>query len=162
MNWQKKKKLRQVFICLLCCSVSTGTAFYLRYYQATNLGARDSEAVAQGYYLINKIEEQLDADVNEEDTSRVQKNIYELSAKLSSFGTTTADGALSKQGQILLNRFYVNMKELGLNLSNHSSAVLESEELYTNYKEDIKKTRNNQKKVFDYFKLNESSFEKSK
>ncbi|MEI5994481.1 hypothetical protein [Candidatus Enterococcus mansonii] len=159
---QKKKQIKLGVIFLLSGVLFISGAFYSRYYQATNLGKKDSDAIVQGYYLIHTIEQQLGKVDDEENAVRTQKNLYDLSARLSSYGARSADGRLSQQGQMLLNRLYSAMKELGLNLSNQSVDTLRRQEIMESYKKDIQKTKTNQKKVFDYFDVDEKALNQKK
>lgn len=156
---KKKQRIVQLIIVIFVGMFCFSSAFYSRYYQATNLTERDSNAIIQGHFLIQSIEEQF-KQLSEDDGIKIQKNIYELSAKLSSYGTRTADVRLSKEGQSLLNRLYVNMKELGLNLSSQSVSNLKNQEISLSYQKDIEKMKNNQKLVFDFFGINESNLKK--
>ncbi|WP_087639329.1 MULTISPECIES: hypothetical protein [unclassified Enterococcus] len=134
----------------------------MRYHQATNLGDRDSDGIVEGYYLLNETSQQLEAIEQTENIEKTRKNIRELAAKLSSFGVRYADPRLSVEGQQLLNRYYSQMKELGLNLNNQSIESLKGKETYDIYMSDIKKGQMMQKKVFDYFKVNEGALQQKK
>lgn len=156
----ERQKKKQVSIWLLFMTVFVVTisgAFYSRYYQSTNLGSEDANAIAQGYNLTKQIEEQL-SQINEDDANveKIHKNIYELSSQLSSYGVRKANGRISQEGQLLLNRLYTNMKELGLNLSNQSVDNLTDSTLMEGYLTDIEKIKQNQQKVFDYFRIDKA------
>lgn len=139
-----------------------GGASFTRYYQATNLGSRDSETIVEGYYLLEKTTEHL---TNVKESSNMEKsrnNLRELSAKLSGFGVKFADSRLTMEGQRLLNKYYKQVKELGLNLNNQSIENLQQEAIKDQYMANIQKIQTQQKKVFTYFKVNESALKQKK
>lgn len=160
---QRKQPKRAWVLFMIVFVLTTGGAASSRYYQSTNLGAADADAIAQGYNLVNQIENQLNQGKSEgADIEKIHKNIYDLSGRLSSYGARKANGRLSKEGQLLLNRLYSNMKELGLNLSNQSVENLQDSELMASYQVDLEKTKQNQKKVLAYFRVDEKKLQESK
>lgn len=152
---QRKKQLRLVLFFIIGSLICGATAAYSRYYQATNLGEKDSDAIIQGYHLINGIQKQLDQIDDKKYEVKIQKNLYDLSARLSSYGARNADRRLSPEGQLLLNRFYANMKELGLNINNQSVDSLRNKKIMDGYDSDLTKAKQNQEKVFTYFHIDE-------
>ncbi|MGC6769304.1 hypothetical protein ACYSNR_15805 [Enterococcus sp. LJL128] len=159
---KKSASIRSFVLFFVLASLGGGTAFYARYYQATNLGKEDSEALIQGYYLIANIEEQLNQIPGTDNPKKIQGNIYDLSARLANYGVRTADGRLSAEGQKDLNRLYANMKELGLNLGSQTIETLSDQTTLEAYQADLEKTKTNQKKVFEHFRINEDSLKKNK
>lgn len=147
--------LKQSIVLLFVGFLIGGSAFYSRYYQLMHLGEKDSHAIVQSYSLLNTIDEQLTRLDKPEESSKVQSTLSDVSGKLASYGKRSADERLSQDGQNLLNRLYKNMKELGLNLSNQSVQTLNDEETLNGYEADIQRTRSDQKKVFDYFHIDE-------
>jgi len=159
----KQKKQRWSFvICLILVGVLSSTAFYARYYQATNLGERDSEGIVQGYYLLNETKEQINKLSESSSTEKSENNLRELAAKLSSFGMRGADGRLTEEGQRLLTRYYNQVKELGLNLNNQSVEMLDNLETRESYLNDLQKAQKTQSKIITYFKINESALKQKK
>ena len=159
----KQKKQRWSFvICLILVGVLSSTAFYARYYQATNLGERDSEGIVQCYYLLNETKEQINKLSESSSTEKSENNLRELAAKLSSFGMRGADGRLTEEGQRLLTRYYNQVKELGLNLNNQSVEMLDNLETRESYLNDLQKAQKTQSKIITYFKINESALKQKK
>lgn len=159
---KRRGQLRNAILLLLFTGIFVSSAFYSRYYQSTHLGERDSEAIVQGYYLLTMLDEQM-SQINESDNpEKLRKNIYDLSARLASYGARTADPRLTEEGESKINRLYSNMKELGLNLTNQSLEQLQQAEILEGYLADVEKTKQNQKLVFDYFKVNESALKQKK
>ena len=158
----KKKERKRSIVFIIIGMIAAGGAFYSWYYQSMNLGEQDSTAVVQGYLLNTQLEAQLTAIDKGKNVEKTKKNILDLSARLANYGARRADGRLSKEGQLMLNQLYKNMKELGLNLSNQSIHSLQEGETLAGYQEDIKKIKTNQKQVFDYFHIDESSLKERK
>lgn len=152
---QRNGRFKLAILFLLLGISCGGGSYYTNYYQMTNLGDKDSEALVQGYFLIDKIEETFaeteDSPVKQRDT------LYDLSARLASYGANSPDNRLSKEGTLLMKRLYTSMKELGLNLSSITEDTIRNEEVVAEYLEDIGKVKENQQKVFKYFRINESS-----
>lgn len=162
LEYQRKKERTRAIVFFLVGGLAIGGAFYSRYYQSMNLSEKDSTAVVQGYLLNTEIERQLASIDKEENIEKTKKNIQELSARLASYGARRADGRLSKEGQLMLNQLYKNMKELGLNLSNQSLDSLKEKDTLASYQEDVKKIQANQTKVFTYFHVDESALKEKK
>ncbi|MFD2305182.1 hypothetical protein [Enterococcus termitis] len=155
---KKKKKRVQLSILFLFLGILfISSALFSRHYQATNLGKLDSEGIAEGYYLLNTVTEQLSSIKEQQNSEKKQKNIRELAAKLSGFGVRYADPRLTVEGQRHLNRYYAQMKELGLNLNNQSVESLQQEEIFEGYQKDIKNIVQIQDNVLRYFKVKEST-----
>ncbi|WP_254907627.1 hypothetical protein [Candidatus Enterococcus lemimoniae] len=157
-----KKQIQLGLMFLLLGTVLAGGAAFSRYHQATNLGDRDSDGIVEGYYLLNKTSEQLASVQETPNVEKARKNLRELAAKLSGFGVRYADPRLTVEGQQLLNRYYSQMKEIGLNLNNQSVESLQEKTTYKNYLADIKKVQTIQKKVFTYFNVNEAALKQKK
>ncbi|ALS36028.1 hypothetical protein ABID30_000705 [Enterococcus rotai] len=163
MLMKKGKKQIQLGLTFLLLGIAlAGGAAFSRYHQATNLGDRDSDGIVEGYYLLNKTFEQLESIEGTQNVEKTRKNMRELAAKLSGFGIRYADPRLTVEGQQLLNRYYSQMKELGLNLNNQSVESLQEKTTYENYLADIKKVQTIQKKVFTYFNVNETALKQKK
>ncbi|MEI5993838.1 hypothetical protein [Candidatus Enterococcus mansonii] len=159
---KRNQQIRYVIFFLLIGIVGVSGAFYSRYYQATNLGKRDSDALIQGYFLIDGIEEQLNQVQEADNPKKIQGTLYDLSARLASYGAHSANGRLSEEGQKKLNRLYSNMKELGVNLGSQTLESLSNPETLKSYKSDVKTAQGNQKKVLKYFRINEASLKRNK
>lgn len=157
-----KKQRWNVVICIILACVMGAAAFYSRYYQATNLGEKDSQGIVQGYYLLNETSSQINTLNESSNPEKSENNLRELAAKLSSFGMRGADGRLTEEGQQLLTRYYNQVKELGLNLNNQSVEMLSNAETRETYSKDLQKVQKTQEKIITYFKINKSALEQKK
>ncbi|WP_375180331.1 hypothetical protein [Enterococcus rotai] len=159
---KRKKQRWSLVIFVVLVGILSSTAFYARYYQATNLGERDSEGIVQGYYLLNETKDQIDVLSESHNPEKSENNLRELAAKLSSFGMRGADGRLTEEGQRLLTRYYNQVKELGLNLNNQSAEMLSNQETREIYLNDLQKAQKTQSKIITYFKINENALKQKK
>lgn len=153
--------LRNALLLLVLGGALGGGAFYSRYYQSHTLGEKDTDAIVQGYYLIDTIEQALNAEDALDNPGKTANTIRDLTGRLSSYGTRVANRRLTTEGQSLLNRQYGYMKELGVNLYAKVDQYLESPEQLAIVQQDIEKIKTQQKKVFEHFKINESSLQKT-
>ncbi|WP_086350730.1 hypothetical protein [Candidatus Enterococcus clewellii] len=154
---KKKTYIKLILLFLFLSGLCGGGGYYTKYYQMTNLAEKDKEALVQGYFLMTTIEEQLNEATETDSPKRVQGTVYDLSARLASYGATTPDGRLSKDGYLLLKRLYQSMKELGLILTSVTEETIQKPEAIEEYMGDIQKVKAHQKKVFEHFRINESS-----
>lgn len=149
---------------LLTFTIMFGTlGFFAHQYQSTHLGPDDVQAVAKGHFYLQKVEENLQLihdSENESEEIQAQNTLRELCGKMASYGARTADGRLSTEGRVLLNRMYAQMKSLGLNLNAQSIEMIKDEENYDSYQKDIRQLKKQEKSVYDYFQINESDLKK--
>ncbi|MGX7414079.1 YccF domain-containing protein [Enterococcus caccae] len=141
---------------LLCASL------YTTYYEKTNLSSVDSTVIAQTYFITNEVNTQLHALQNGEDVKDSKEKLMELSSLLASYGSSTASNSLSKDGQQLLNRYYVQLREFGTNLYSLKVEQLSDSDTIEAYVADINKIKETQKKVFTRFKINEQALKQKK
>jgi len=159
---KKKKQIRYAISLVVLAVLLAGGAWYTQFYQKTNLAEEDAANIVQGYYLLSEVEKQIESVKDTANVEKTSSNLRELSAKIASFGIKSANGRLTIEGQQILNRYYIQMKELGLNLNNQSVETLRSEEVYTEYVENLSKVKKIQKKVITYFKVNEVALKNKK
>lgn len=156
----QRNQLRNALMLLLLGAALGGGAYYSLYYRSHTLDSQDSEGIVQGYHLIAAIEEKLDSDEATTNPKKTANTVKEMSGRLSSYGTRVASQRLTLEGQGLLNRQFTAMKELGINLYSQKEEFLSDPEQLATVKEDLEKVRAQQKKVFDYFNINEASLQK--
>ncbi|EOH92446.1 hypothetical protein UAW_03111 [Enterococcus haemoperoxidus ATCC BAA-382] len=154
---RKKRYATKVFILFVVMFISAGSAFYARYYQLTNLTSEDAKVVVQGYLLTEDLKEKMITIKEGGSAEKVYPQFQEVSALLVSYGNRPVSGGLSTEGAKLLTRYYVSMKNVGLNLSTLSQTQLEQQETIDGYLKDVERINERQKAVFSYFKVNESA-----
>lgn len=154
---QRKRYGTNVFILMFIVVLATGSAFYARYYQLTNLTSDDAKVVVQGYLLVEDLGNKLATIKDGGSVEKVYPQFQEVSSLLVTYGNRPVSGGLSTEGAKLLTRYYVSMKNIGMNLSTLSQEQLADQETIDGYLKDIKKINERQKAVFNYFKVNESA-----
>lgn len=159
---QVKKQLIASIIFVLLAGLSFGSSYYASYYQKHTLNNRDSDAIVQGYYFISQIDIQLKEAKNSDNQEKLANNIKELSSRLASYGNQKAYHRLTLEGQQILNKQYDYMKQLGVNLAAQAPSFLGNQEKLLEFTQDLDKAKEQQKKVFKYFHINESALSKKK
>jgi len=81
---------------------------------------------------------------------------------LSSYSIKQASTVNTIEGQMLLNRYYNSMSELGINISRNSTLLLSEDDVLEEALADVKKIQLYQKKVLDFYKVNTSALEAQK
>lgn len=154
----QKNRHGKLFVGLLVMTiVSSGVAVYGRYYQATNLGEADAANIANGYRLVYQVETQV---TNEEaPQEEIQQEIYQLSKRLSSYGNRRASSALTQDGQLLLNRYYNQLSQLGTNLNRDLAQIGSDSGTKEMYLADIDKITTQQEQVFTLYSIDEVSLQ---
>ncbi|MHC5247185.1 hypothetical protein [Enterococcus sp. LJL90] len=155
---KKKKRFRTLFlIFLILGAILTPVSLYIRYYQATTLSTDNSDALVQGYMLTQEIENNIGEATTTDNPEELQATIYDVAARLASYGTETPDSRLSQEGKLLLTDLFQRMKRLGINLSGISIQQLQVPEQNKSYLSDIERLKNSQEKVFEYFRIDQAS-----
>ncbi|MBO0471768.1 hypothetical protein JZO66_14510 [Enterococcus sp. DIV0242_7C1] len=161
----QKKQKRNILLSILCLIASlafgAGSAYTI-YYQASNLSEADQKAIVNGYYYLNEIENQLSDAADNGDEKTISTNMNTLASRLSGFALNKADYRISSEGQLLINRYYTSMKELGVNLSSQSLEVYRDPKQLETLKADVEKVKNNEKAVFKKFNVDEKSLAEQK
>ncbi|MBL1229135.1 hypothetical protein IW492_07795 [Enterococcus sp. BWB1-3] len=148
-------------VLLVLALLAGGGSFYTRYYQQYHLQAEDSEAIVQSYYLLEELVVQLQELEAGTTPQKSFKNIHELSGRLGSYGARKAYQGLTEDNQKLLNRYFVQLRELGVNLNGQRVETLQATEAIQGYLTDIEKAEESQTKVFKQFKVNEAALKKN-
>ncbi|MGO2099732.1 hypothetical protein [Vagococcus salmoninarum] len=153
-----KKSMLLFLILFLVAGVSGG---YAKYYQLTNMTSVDTENIVSSYYLLEQVEEQIgNLTESTEEISEVQlsSNIHTLAVRMASFSSKKGSDRASEKAQLLLNRYYARVGQLGVNLSSqqYEELVLE-DSVRKSFIEDITATKKVQKKVLDFYKISEAS-----
>lgn len=156
---KKKKKHRTFFITsVIFMLLFGGASAYLSYYQAMNLTSADSDAVVKGYFLVRDFEEQLSLAKDERDAEdKLQQNIRYLATAMASYGTKKADHVNSREGQLIMNRYYNAVKQVGMNASTQTKNFYGNPQLVDEFLSDLSKVQEYEKALFEYYKVKESA-----
>ncbi|WP_265459929.1 hypothetical protein [Enterococcus sp. HY326] len=161
INQQKRIFRKRFFILLLLGSLLIPLSFYVRYYQATTLSSGNSDALVQGYALTQEIERDLKDVSTTDNPEQLQATIYDVAARLASYGTETPDPRLSQEGKLLMKDLFERMKRLGINLSGISIEQMQDPDQNGSYLSDVERLKSSQQKVFEYFRIDESTLSAS-
>lgn len=155
-----KKKAGRVSMVLIAISVMlVGGISYATYYQSMNLMKEDSHSMVQSYYLVRDFEKQLLIAKNEEDDKEnVTQNIRYLATGMASYGTKRASQVNTEEGQLILNRYYNAVKQLGTNASTQTRNFFGNTALVDEFLVDVQRVLRYEKEVFKYYKVNPDAF----
>lgn len=160
---QKKSQQTAAVLSLLTGLLLGAGAFYSAYYQAMNLTTDDSDSIAKGYYLISDFDNELSkAGSAKEAQEKTETNLRYLANSIASYGTKKASTVNTQEGQLTLNRYYNAMKELGTNVMRNYNQIYNNPDLANEYKEDVKKVKDYEQKVFKLYNVNETALDKKK
>lgn len=158
---RKKNRLIAFFLFFIASAGAATASAYISHYQSISLSTSDNDAIVKSYYLLRDFEEQLKIAADEADEeSKLTQNIQYLSSRMASYSLMSASELNKPEGQLALNTYYGGIKEIGINASTQSSDFFGNQELVTSFLDDIEKTKNYEKKVFKYYKVNESALKK--
>lgn len=161
------RKKHSIFILFIVSLVSSllffGGSAYIRYYQAMNLTPEDSKSIVTSYYLIRDFEDQLNMLKDKKDDQiKLEQNIRQLSTSMASYGTKKADTLNSVDGQLILNRYYNSVTQLGKNASTQTKNFYGNSELVNDFLKDIQSAKDYEGDVFKYYKVDKSALIKAK
>ncbi|MGX6969581.1 hypothetical protein [Vagococcus bubulae] len=161
---KKKHSILILFIVSLVSSILffSGSA-YIKYYQSMNLTQEDSKSIVSSYYLIRDFEDQLKLLRDKKDDQvKLEQNIRQLSTSMASYGTKKASTVNSVDGQLILNRYYNSVKQLGMNASTQTKNFYGNSELVNDFLKDIQGAKDYEGDVFRYYKVDKSVLIKAK
>jgi hypothetical protein len=99
---------------------------------------------------------------DEQEKEKLEYNLRYLSTGMASYGLKKASIINSAEGQLLLNRYYTAMKQLGVNVSTQIKHVHDNTALIDEFLADVQKIRQYEQDVFNYYKVNSKTFAESK
>lgn len=156
---QYRKTIRLVGLCSILTIFFAGVSGCIYHYQTTSLSSKDSVSVVKGHYLVKDFEEQLKL-VKEEaiDENEFQQNVRYLATAMASYGVEKASDLNSKDGQLILNRYYSAIQQLGMNASTQTKNFYNDQQLVDTFLADIKQTKKAENGAVSYFKVDEKTF----
>ncbi|WP_086314058.1 hypothetical protein A5821_001628 [Enterococcus sp. 7F3_DIV0205] len=163
LQGQKKKNKRRTLLFLVVTFLFFGGSQLVAYYQSMSLSHEDEESVVKSYFLLNDFDEQLEkAKTESERKEKLDGNIRYLASAITSYGANRASDLNTEEGQLILNRYYKAMLDLGTNAMRMTDGFYGNEEVIAGYQEDINRIRGYQKKVFELYKVDEAALKKAK
>lgn len=159
---KKSKKLRVFLFSFLGTLLVGGGTAYAKYYQATVISDQDTDNIVYSYYLLEQIEDQI-KNIDKSNDKKTSDNIHNLAVSISSFASKKGSDRSKKDAQILLNQYYARVGQFGVNISSQDFDELKKDkEKQADYLDDIKNVKKTQKKVIQYYKIDESSLKEKK
>lgn len=154
----RKKRVKLTMGLLLTTLVIGGIGSYVKYEQLTNMTAADTENIVAGYYLLDQMTDQLNELESSDNVEKLNSNIHTLAVRMASLSSKKGSDRGSKESQIVLNRYYARMGQLGVNLSSQKVEDLkEDKALLESYLHDIERVETSQTKVIAFYKVSEKS-----
>lgn len=159
---KRSKKIRITLFSLLAALLIGGGTGYAKYYQSTTISEQDIDNIVYGYYLLEQIEEQIQG-ISETSDQKSEENIHTLAVSLSSFASKKGSDRSTVDAQILLNQYYARIGQFGVNISSQNFKELkETPDKQEEYLNDIATIKKTQKKVIDFYKIDEKSLKSKK
>ncbi len=160
----KKKRCFIVAITSLVLALfSFGGVKTIAYFQSVNLVKSDSSAVVEGYYLLSDFNKQLElAQEKQGNKETVSLSIQNLAGNMASYNTKKASELSTAEGQLILNRYYNSIKEIGVNAASQYTDFYGDKKLTAEFIEDVKKAQSYEKKVFTHYKIDEKELSEQK
>jgi hypothetical protein len=150
----KNTQLKQGLVSLLFSILFLAGSFVGMWFEATHLGKDDNNSVATGYYLTSSMSKELKVASTSKQKDKEVKNIADISSRMASFGTKSASDKLSKEGQLILNRYYKSLKEFGVNIHSEPGYFFDNPAKLQEYQSDLKRIESNEKDVTEFYSLN--------
>lgn len=156
---KKRKKYIWISFFLVVCIFNVAVK-YFTFYQERNLAMEDSNSIVEAHYLLENFEQQVKEAKNQKDNQEIIGNkIRSCTAMMASYGTKRADASNSEEGKLIINRYYNGLKQLGVNASIQNNNFYGDTQLVDSFLEDIKETKELEKKVLFYYKIDENIFD---
>lgn len=160
---KRKKTLRNFVISLVTSIGFFAGAFYVTYYQSTNLSKEDSQSLTDSYYYVRDLQQELQKIENgQTNVAESKQAITYIATSLASYSIRTASTLNTVEGQSVLNRYYSSLAELGINVSKQLAQMYEDPTIASEILTDFDKVKRYQKKAIDFYKINESLLEAQK
>lgn len=156
----EKRKNKQLIGCLICfflLGVSFGVSYFFYDYQQNHLQGEDAQVLVQSYYLLQELQTQIENIQRGESPQKSLKNIQEIASLLASYGSRRPSQTLKEDGQQLLTRYYVLVREIGTNINGQTIETIQNQENGSSYLKDIAKAQESQSQIFKRFNVNEGA-----
>ncbi len=154
----QKNNLKSGIGLLIAVLVLSGVGGYAKYYQMTNMTVADTENIVTGYYLIAQMTEQLETLEASANQEKANANIHTLAVRMASFASKKGSDRGTKESQLLLNRYYARMGQVGINLASQKASDLVADKgVLESYQQDLKRVEESQDKVLSFYKVDKKS-----
>ncbi|MBW9325015.1 hypothetical protein FG877_15935 [Enterococcus casseliflavus] len=156
MDKQKVQRLKNVLFGLFIGFICLGIGLSLCQTRPDQLDEPDTRRVGESYELISTLRKELEAAKEpSEQGEAITQRIRTLGSLLSSYELQRASQNNSHEGQVILNRYYSSLQQLGANTS-RVETFIEREELIERFLSEIALVEENQEAVFTYYGIREA------
>ncbi len=157
---EKRSRVKKMIFLFIVSLILVASSSYMKVYISRRISSEDEATFAKAYYLVRNFEEQIELAATEsEEEEKVVRNINYLATTMASYGIYKANYLNSEEGQLILNKYYDGVKELGVNHTTIAGDFYGNPTLLEETKADIERIKVNEKKVLEFYKINESVLE---
>ncbi|MDR0921744.1 MAG: hypothetical protein LBM95_05115 [Lactobacillales bacterium] len=158
---QKRNILGMILMFFLLVGTLGGAGYY-KFFESTKLKGGDMSAISNGYYYVYDMKNLLTTIQKGESSPKELKNTRFLADRMTTYGVLSANDKLTSEGQLVINRYYTSLKELGNNISAQLNNYPIDTEVQQSIQSNISRVEKNQKEVIQMYKINESALAKKK
>lgn len=156
------KKQQHSIIVLIILEVLLISGLYgFIYYQNANISSTDSDLIVRGYFLVDDFTKEIEkasATSNDEEASK--QNIKYLALSMATYSNKTANTSNTKEGQRLINKYYKQIGQLGMNATRDINSFYGNKnDILASYKSELARVKENESKAFEYYKINANSLD---
>lgn len=163
MKKKNRKALKNTMIFMVLSIGFAGSSYYVTYYQSTNLSVEDTQNISDGFYYVRDLKEELEnLQSGQADVEGSKQTITFIVTSLAGYSVKKAKTLNTVDGQLVLNRYYTAMSELGINVSRQSSQLFSDTEVVSELLKDTDKVLGYQRKALTFFKIDESMLQAEK
>lgn len=136
----------------LLTAVAGGVAGYANYYQKTNLYLTDQQNLTEGTLYTAEIETILLTISDGQEEEKKETTMREISKHMASLSNEQADSGSPQEVQILLNRYYKSVGEVGINLVNETVERLKNNpDVVAGYLADIERIMALETQIYEFY-----------
>lgn len=158
---EKRSRLNKMIPLFILSLFLVISSVYMKVYISRSISSDDKTTFVNAHNLVRNFEEQIDIAATVSEEEKIVRNINYLATAMASYGIYKANYLNSEEGQLILNRYYDAVKELGVNNTTRAGDFYGNPTLVEETKADIERIKVNEKKVLEFYKIDESVLEKS-
>lgn len=129
------------------------------YYENSNIASTDSDSIVRGYFLVDDFKKEIErASDSSNDEEASKQNIKYLALSMATYSNKTANSLNTKEGQLLINKYYKQIGQLGMNATRDINSFYGNKnDILSSYKSELLRVKENENKAFEYYKINANS-----
>lgn len=156
----KKNKKRLIFLVILELLLSICLYGFI-YYQNANISSTDSDLIVRGYFLVDDFTKEIEkASDTSNDEEASKQNIKYLALSMATYSNKTANTSNTKEGQRLINKYYKQIGQLGMNATRDINSFYGNKnDILDSYKSELARVKANENKAFEFYKINANALD---